>query len=40
MGTRITLRHTGFASREVCINTCIGWETSFQQLAAALALKA
>ena len=26
-GTRITLRHTGFASREACINTCIfGWE--------------
>ena len=32
-GTRVTLRHTGFASREACLNTCIGWETSFQKLA-------
>jgi RNA polymerase sigma-70 factor (ECF subfamily) len=32
-GTRITLRHTGFASRPVCENTCIGWETSFERLA-------
>jgi uncharacterized protein YndB with AHSA1/START domain len=32
-GTRLTLRHTGFASRETCLNTCIGWETSFQRLA-------
>ena len=31
-GTRITLRHSGFSSRETCINTCIGWETSFEQL--------
>ncbi len=31
-GTRITLRHTGFDSREACINTCIGWETSFEKL--------
>jgi uncharacterized protein YndB with AHSA1/START domain len=36
-GTRITLRHRGFASREACANTCIGWETSFDHLAASLA---
>ena len=36
-GTRITLRHSGFTSREVCINTCIGWETSFERLAESLA---
>ncbi|MGO9410901.1 MAG: SRPBCC family protein [Spirochaetia bacterium] len=35
-GTRVTLRHTGFASREACLNTCIGWETSFQKLAEIL----
>jgi len=32
-GTRITLRHSGFTSRDTCINTCIGWETSFERLA-------
>jgi uncharacterized protein YndB with AHSA1/START domain len=36
-GTRITLRHSGFGSREVCSNTCIGWETSFERLAELLA---
>ncbi len=36
-GTRVTLRHKGFASREVCIATCIGWETSFDRLAQSLA---
>jgi uncharacterized protein YndB with AHSA1/START domain len=35
-GTRLTLRHTGFASRETCLNTCIGWETSLQRLAEIL----
>ncbi len=35
--TRITLRHVGFTSRETCLNTCIGWETSFAQLAELLA---
>lgn len=32
-GTRVTLRHSGLPSPEVCANTCIGWETSFEQLA-------
>jgi len=36
-GTRITLRHSGFASRDVCMGTCIGWETSFEALAELLA---
>lgn len=31
-GTRITLRHTGFISRETCLATCVGWETSFSEL--------
>jgi uncharacterized protein YndB with AHSA1/START domain len=35
-GTRITLRHTGFASPETCTNTAIGWETSFERLAESL----
>jgi RNA polymerase sigma-70 factor (ECF subfamily) len=39
-GTRITLRHTGFTSREVCASTCIGWETSFARLAEYLATPA
>jgi len=38
-GTRITLRHSGFASREACANTGIGWETSFEQLAQSLAME-
>jgi uncharacterized protein YndB with AHSA1/START domain len=36
-GTRITLRHSGLPSREGCINTAIGWETSFERLAECLA---
>jgi uncharacterized protein YndB with AHSA1/START domain len=35
-GTRITLRHDGFTSRETCLNTAIGWETSFERLAESL----
>jgi uncharacterized protein YndB with AHSA1/START domain len=35
-GTRVTLRHIGFTSRETCLATCIGWETSFERLAAVL----
>ncbi|HUI69599.1 MAG TPA: SRPBCC domain-containing protein [Spirochaetia bacterium] len=35
--TRITLRHAGFTSRETCLNTCRGWETSFDELAKVLA---
>lgn len=34
--TRITLRHVGFTSRETCMNTCVGWETSFERLAESL----
>lgn len=36
-GTRITLRHSGFVSPESCMNTCIGWETSFAKLEELLA---
>lgn len=36
-GTRITLRHAGFRSREVCAGTAVGWETSFARLAELLA---
>lgn len=36
-GTRVTLRHSGLVAREVCTNTCIGWETSFERLVAVLA---
>jgi uncharacterized protein YndB with AHSA1/START domain len=32
-GTRLTLRQEGFAAREICLATCVGWETSFEQLA-------
>lgn len=32
-GTRITLRHSGFVAPGMCMNTCIGWETSFERLA-------
>ena len=39
-GTRITLRHSGFTSREVCLNNCLGWETSLAELAALLAPRA
>ena len=36
-GTRITLRHSGFTSRDACTNTCIGWETSFERIEESLA---
>lgn len=36
-GTRLTLRHTGFTAAAGCIDTAIGWETSFQRLAELLA---
>ena len=36
-GTRVTLRHSGLVAREVCTNTCIGWETSFERLVEILA---
>src|SRR5262249_42230584 len=35
-GTRLTLRHSGFTSPEMCSNVCEGWRTSFEALAAAL----
>jgi uncharacterized protein YndB with AHSA1/START domain len=35
--TRLTLQHSGFVAQEVCTNTCIGWETSFERLAEMLA---
>jgi uncharacterized protein YndB with AHSA1/START domain len=35
-GTRVTLRHSGFSVREVCANTAVGWETSFERLAEVL----
>jgi uncharacterized protein YndB with AHSA1/START domain len=35
--TRVTLRHSGFASRDACASVCLGWETSFERLAAFLA---
>jgi uncharacterized protein YndB with AHSA1/START domain len=36
-GTRVTLRHVGFASRDMCEAFAIGWETSFHRLAEILA---
>lgn len=36
-GTRITLRHSGFASPMTCMMTAIGWETSFDRLSEILA---
>jgi uncharacterized protein YndB with AHSA1/START domain len=35
--TRLTLRHAGFASRDVCKAFAMGWETSFDRLAEILA---
>jgi len=35
-GTQVTLRHAGFTARDVCVSTCIGWETSFERLAELL----
>ena len=36
-GTRLTLRHSGFASREACANFGVGWETSLVRLTELLA---
>jgi uncharacterized protein YndB with AHSA1/START domain len=36
-GTRLTLRHAGFASRERCNAFALGWETSLERLAQVLA---
>jgi len=38
-GTRVTLRHAGITAPERCTNTCIGWETSFERLAAILTVE-
>ena len=35
--TRITLRHEGFTAADACVNTALGWETSFARLAELLA---
>jgi uncharacterized protein YndB with AHSA1/START domain len=37
-GTRITLRHSGFTSRESCASVSVRWETSFERLAESLAM--
>ena|SRR5262249_43271663 len=37
VGTRLTLRHVGFTSREMCIGTYLGWETLFERLAQRMA---
>jgi uncharacterized protein YndB with AHSA1/START domain len=34
---RVTLRHLGFASRDICNAFAIGWETSLERLAEILA---
>lgn len=36
-GTRITLRHSGFAAGDQSKGVCVGWETSFSQLEEELA---
>jgi len=36
-GTRITIRHVGFKSREFCTSTYLGWESLLEQLATRLA---
>ena len=36
-GTRLTLRQSGFASRDRCRSFAVGWETSFERLAESLA---
>jgi len=36
-GTRITLRHTGFVSREATSGNSLGWEACFERLATILA---
>jgi uncharacterized protein YndB with AHSA1/START domain len=35
-GTRLMLRHLGFAASEACANFAAGWETSFERLAELL----
>src|SRR5580765_2758408 len=35
--TRVTLRHLGFASRDMCRAFTLGWETSLERLAEILA---
>jgi uncharacterized protein YndB with AHSA1/START domain len=35
--TRVTLRHLGFASRDMCHAFAMGWETSLERLAEILA---
>jgi uncharacterized protein YndB with AHSA1/START domain len=35
--TRVTLRHSAFASRDICHAFAIGWETSLERLAEILA---
>ncbi len=35
-GTRLTLRQSGVVSPDLCRNTAIGWETSFDKLAEIL----
>lgn len=35
-GTRLKLHQSGSVAQEVCTNTCIGWETSFERLAEML----
>jgi uncharacterized protein YndB with AHSA1/START domain len=39
-GTRVTLRHSGLTEAATCTNTCVGWETSFEQLVESLAEEA
>jgi len=36
-GTRLTLRHSGIDNPTTCMNTAIGWETSFERLSEQLA---
>jgi uncharacterized protein YndB with AHSA1/START domain len=36
-GTRLTLRHAGFAARDMCNAFALGWETSLERLAEVLA---
>lgn len=37
-GTRVTLKHEGFANAQGCTNTAAGWETSFEKLEELLAM--
>lgn len=36
-GTRVTLRHWGFLSAEMCSNVAAGWKSSFEALVKSLA---